>query len=238
MSPEKNTAQTPVGQFPNIIDEAVSVARTAKKNRASLKGLNFYADKLARLRTDAALTFKRLGEPSVGVISAVAELMESTFSAETDLRTRVQDARELSHEIQTRKWKTPPIENGSDALFPLSLLAKTRRGYLMAIGRQMNGCFESGCYDACAVMMRRLLETVIIEAYEGKHIDNKIKTSKGEFLQLTDLISAALSETTWNQQETQGKPSRVYETWDINQPTLVASQRKSLTSKESRATVD
>jgi len=62
----------------------------------------------------------------------------------------------------------------------------------------MNGCFEFGWYDACAVMMRRLLETAIIEAFEAKKLDNKIKDSKGEFLQLTALIAAALSEAAWN----------------------------------------
>jgi hypothetical protein len=57
----------------------------------------------------------------------------------------------------------------------------------------MNGCFESAWYDACAVMMRRLLETVIIEAFEAKKIDEKIKNAQGEFLQLTDSVKAALS---------------------------------------------
>jgi hypothetical protein len=51
-------------------------------------GLNFYADKLAKLRTDATVAFKELGEPSVGDISAVAEMMEVTFAAETDVRRR------------------------------------------------------------------------------------------------------------------------------------------------------
>jgi hypothetical protein len=94
--------------------------------------------------------------------------------------------------------RSTPVENVTDNLFPLSLLAKTRRGYLITIGRQMNGCFESGWYDACAVMMRRLLETAIIEAFEAKQLDGRIKTQQGDFIQLTALIAAALSETAWN----------------------------------------
>ena len=127
-------------------------------------------------------------------------MVELIFAADTDVRRRVSSARELSHELQTTKWKsaTPVEKIVADSIFPQSLLAKTGRGYLIAIGRQMNGCFESGWYDACAVMMRRLLETAIIEAFEAKHLDNKIKNPRGEFFQLTALIAAALSETNWN----------------------------------------
>lgn len=198
MARYKNGARTPVERLQEIVNDAIAVARTARKSHASLTGLNFYADKLAKLRTDATIAFKELVEPSVGDISAVAELLEVTFAAGTDRRQRVSVARELSHELQTRKWKSVPVASVADTIFPQSLLATTGRGYLIAVGRQMNGCFESGWYDACAVMMRRLLETAIIEAFEAKQLDNKIKDSQGEFLQLTALIAAALSETVWN----------------------------------------
>jgi hypothetical protein len=91
-----------------------------------------------------------------------------------------------------------PDENKDQVIFPMSHLEKTRRGYLITTGRQVNGCFKSGWYDACAVMMRRLLETAIIEAFEAKKLDGKIKTSQGEFVQLTALITAAVSEPSWN----------------------------------------
>jgi hypothetical protein len=198
MRRNKNKARTPVERLQQIVDDSIAVARTARRLRASLKGLNFYADKLAKLRTDATLAFKELGEPSVGDISAVAEMMEVAFAPDTDVRRRVSVARELAHELQTTKWKSTRVEDVADNIFPLSLLTKTGRGYLIAIGRQMNGCLESGWYDACAVMMRRLLETTIVEAFEAKKLDNKIKNSQGEFFQLTELIAAALSETAWN----------------------------------------
>src|ERR1019366_824699 len=125
-------------------------------------------------------------------------MMQLAFAPDTEIKKRASVARELVHELRTRKWRSTPVENVADNLFPLSLLAKTRRGYLITIGREMNGCFESGWYDACAVMMRRLLETAIIEAFEAKKLDNRIKNPQGEFFQLTALIAAALSEATWN----------------------------------------
>jgi hypothetical protein len=42
-------------------------------------------------------------------------------------------------------------------VFPLVTLNQTKRGYLVSVGRQMNGCYAAGWYDGCAVMMRRLL---------------------------------------------------------------------------------
>jgi len=69
---------------------------------------------------------------------------------------------------------------------------------MVSVATQMNGCYRVGWCDASAVMMRRLLETVIVEAFEANGIDSKIKDPRGEFFQLTDLVGAALNETAWN----------------------------------------
>ena len=179
-------AAAPAERLQKIVEEAIKVARTARRNRSSLGGLNFYADKLAKLRTDATFVFQQLEDPSLGDISSVAEMMQLVFGAGTDINKRAAIARELVHELRTRKWRTRASETDAENVFPLSLLTKSRRGYLMTIGRQMNGCYESAWYDACAVMMRRLLETVIIEAFEAKKIDGRIKNAQGEFLQVID----------------------------------------------------
>jgi hypothetical protein len=75
---------------------------------------------------------------------------------------------------------------------------KGNRGYIEKVVNQINGCYENGWYDACAVMMRRVLETVIIESFEHYNITTKIKNQNGDFLYLSDLISASLNETAWN----------------------------------------
>jgi hypothetical protein len=69
---------------------------------------------------------------------------------------------------------------------------------MVNVGIQMNGSFNFGWCDAAAVMMRRLLETVIIEAFEAHGLDANIKNDQGEFYQLTDLVSAAVGESSWN----------------------------------------
>jgi hypothetical protein len=61
----------------------------------------------------------------------------------------------------------------------------------------MNGCYATGWYDGAAVMMRRLMEIVIIEAFEGKGLAATIKTNNGDYFQLTELIVKALAEQSW-----------------------------------------
>jgi hypothetical protein len=182
------------------IDAALNCAKTASRHRQSLNGVNFYANKMAGLRADATNAFERLAGGSVGDTSAIAELMQKVFSASGSTRDRTQAARELQFALKTT-WANVKSDQGKvedNGIFPLVTLNQTRRGYLVAVGRQMNGCYSSGWYDACAVMMRRLLESVIIEAFEARKIDGKIKDGNGDFLQLTALIKASLTETSWN----------------------------------------
>jgi len=79
-----------------------------------------------------------------------------------------------------------------------SSFVKGTRGYIERIVNQINGCYQEGWYDGCAVMMRRLLETLIIETYEHHKIEQRIKKPDGDFVYLSDLISLLLSESSWN----------------------------------------
>jgi hypothetical protein len=78
-------------------------------------------------------------------------------------------------------------------------LFKDTRGYIERVVFQVNGCYEKGWFDGCAVMMRRLLETLIIECFEAHNLSHKIKdTRTGDFLYLSDMISKLLQEPSWN----------------------------------------
>lgn len=180
---------------------AQEAARTARRNNQSLSGANHYANKLADLRTDATNAFREVDERSLGDASALAELIETVFSATASSMERAQATRDLKHALRTGTAATParqPKAMEDGGLFPLAKLEETKRGYLIRVGRQMNGAYSAGWYDACAVMMRRLLETVIIEAFEKRGIDSKIKDGNGEFFMLTKLIDLAVAEPTWN----------------------------------------
>ena len=94
-----------------------------------------------------------------------------------------------------------PPEEGfrakSQKVIPMSVVRGTR-GYIEKVANQINGCYEKGWYDACAVMIRRLVETLLIEAFEHKKIENKIMNSQGDFLVLDEIIDKALAEPSWN----------------------------------------
>lgn len=94
----------------------------------------------------------------------------------------------------------PPEEglpSSTQTVIPMSIVRGTR-GYIERVTNQINGAYENGWYDACAVMIRRVLETLIIEAYEKHNIADKIKNAAGDFLYLRDLIDKCLQETVWN----------------------------------------
>lgn len=94
----------------------------------------------------------------------------------------------------------PPEEGLSSttqAVIVMSLVRGTR-GYIERIANQINGAYENGWYDACAVMLRRLIETLIIEAFEHHKIETKIQNANGDFFYLRDLIDKTLAESSWN----------------------------------------
>lgn len=188
----------PHDRLKKLADEAVETARKARKQRKPLGGANHYAGKLARIRAEATIAVRALSGGGRDV-APLAELVEACFSAETGAKERLEANRKLAFELHT-SWAhpAPAAEPGEeDAVFPLDLLRPTRRKYLVSIAWQANGCFVKQWYDACAVMMRRLLETAIVEAFEAKGLAEKVK-SGGDFLQLTALIDAAVAEPSWN----------------------------------------
>jgi hypothetical protein len=105
--------------------------------------------------------------------------------------------------IQTEIAKiVGPPEEGARASDPYSIVPSTifknSRGYIKKVVNQANGAYSQGWYDACAVMIRRLLETLIIEAYEAHGISDQIKNSSGDFLYLRDLVLKTTSCSSWN----------------------------------------
>ena len=76
-------------------------------------------------------------------------------------------------------------------------LVNGTRGYIERVAHQANGCYAQGWYDASAVMLRRLLETLIIECYEAHAIADRIKDSTGNYFFLRDLVDRLLTEDKW-----------------------------------------
>ncbi|NLH45116.1 MAG: hypothetical protein GX451_03170 [Acholeplasmataceae bacterium] len=97
-------------------------------------------------------------------------------------------ARELSIKVEI------PV---SDALINLSIVDSTPY-YIQGIAKQMAQCYECSFYDATLVLMRKLVETLIIETFERFGIDDSIKDTNGDFFYLSNLIPAFLNSLKWN----------------------------------------
>ena len=96
----------------------------------------------------------------------------------------------ITSEIETTLSTTSRCPPRGD-LFSLDI-TKGTRPYIESIAEQANGSFEQGWYDACAVMLRRLLETLIIECYERHEMADSIKGEDGNFFSLRELIAHIL----------------------------------------------
>lgn len=87
------------------------------------------------------------------------------------------------------KRRSPTV---SDALLPDDVVKGTRQ-YLEDLARQVNGCYDYGFYDGCAVMCRRMVETLLISAFEKAGHLAAIEDSNGNLVGLDEMIKVARS---------------------------------------------
>ena len=63
-----------------------------------------------------------------------------------------------------------------------------KRHYLDRLIYQINNSYANNCYDATAVLMRRLFEILLILTYQNLKIDDEIKDSQGKGYVMLDAI--------------------------------------------------
>jgi hypothetical protein len=106
----------------------------------------------------------------------------------------------LAEAIAAESFINRPPDEGTLAESHLAIPPAVVRGtrtYIERIANQINGAYEKGWHDACAVMMRRMLETLIIEAFENHNIQSKITGRSGDYLYLRDLVAKCVAENSW-----------------------------------------
>lgn len=89
-----------------------------------------------------------------------------------------------------------PIK-ATDSVVPRSIFKDTR-GYIEQVVHQINASYDAALYDCCAVMCRRLLETLIIETYEHRGRARDIQAADGNFFMLAELQRRLLADSTVN----------------------------------------
>ena len=81
--------------------------------------------------------------------------------------------------------KTKPLIK-CDTVLPTDLF-ENAKGYIKKVVLQLNASYLHSLFDCCAVMCRRLLETLIIETYEALERANEIKDHDGHYLMFSGL---------------------------------------------------
>lgn len=85
-------------------------------------------------------------------------------------------------------------------LFDINIIDKVPNVpyYIKKIVEQMCGCYDKKLYTACFAMIRKLIETLIIECFERYSIDEDIKNVDGDFYYLNKLIDKYVNSNKWN----------------------------------------
>lgn len=137
-----------------------------------------------------SIKFSRLWPPTSieASLKLDAEFVKDAVARAKAIQEDAGSLRAPPHEVET------PQES---PVLPTSIF-RDRPHYVRKIVDQINASYISACYDACAVLIRRLLETLIIEAFERYRISELIKDNGGNFLSLDKLIAEAVTCSEWN----------------------------------------
>ena len=205
MTPELATET--VSSFLRICQELFNISKTAFKNRKSLRGANPYGNKFQ----SGLIALGKLKESLNHILQAVELDVSSRGEVNTSVQIIESDTEQVSNRlVALNKIKyicesqvLPKIERLqheviplTEQVLPIDVVRKTR-GNIEHIVLQANGCYENKWFDACAVMIRRLVETLIIEVYESKGRGKEITDRDNHFLMLRELIDKILNDSAW-----------------------------------------
>ncbi len=133
-------------------------------------------DKLIKGKSKSFLLIKA-GNGSLEFIPAVLQRLEQEFS---DV------------------WNdTVTIISSSELIDETKFCGK--RGYLDRIIQQINHTYSHNCYDACAVLLRRLFEILLVQSYQNLGIEEEIKDSSNSgYIMLDGIVKNAINNPTLN----------------------------------------
>lgn len=112
------------------------------------------------------------------------------YEDEPSINSLIRAGRTALQEIRERLRDTEPVVG---ELFPVELVDRAK-GFAKDVARQANGCYEKGWYDACAVMVRRLIEILIIDCFQVHGLLDAVKDEEGNIFGLGKLVEEFLEE--------------------------------------------
>lgn len=145
------------------------------------------------------------GEGTGAEVGEIASILEASGAPKIN-RTRLRGKLEKDRRTvkSGSKFRISPRKIGEvkeiskDFLGPLrpddpksaidSALFEHAPGYVKNIVQQINVSYSNACYDCSGVMIRRLAETMIVDAFEKSGALNEITDSNGDIFSMTPLI--------------------------------------------------
>lgn len=149
------------------------------------RGIQFKASKLARIIYKTGL-----GNPNS------TKLEEGILKTRLALKSKDGLYLKPTSRVTVRDWVEPILEvesikiNLKQGYIPEEIWKNTR-GYIEKIAFQVNGSFQYGFYDGASVLLRRLVETLLIECYEYQKIESRIKDKNNNYFMLSGIIADA-----------------------------------------------
>ena len=101
---------------------------------------------------------------------------------------------------------TENIESSSELIDEIKFCGK--RGYLDRLIKQINHTYSHNCFDACAVLMRRLFEILLVLTYQNAGIEADIRKPDGTRFMLEAIVKDAA------QNKALGIPARISKNFD------------------------
>jgi hypothetical protein len=110
----------------------------------------------------------------------------------------VSSIRTLQRELEVHHERPLEVPRARlDCVLPRKIFEDSR-GYLIQVVDQINSCYDHACYDACAVMIRRLVEVLIIETFDHHGAGAEITDSSGNYFFLDELTNKMLASVRWS----------------------------------------
>lgn len=145
-------------------------------------GVSKTSNELARI-----LREQHIGNPNPSALSRQIKNTKCVYSTKNTFRLKMDKKDEVFSWIKS-VWQGVAVQVMAREQYLDDEIWNSTRGYIEKICVQLNGAYQYGFYDCAAVMIRRIIETLIIEAYEKLGREVEIKGEDNDYLMLGKLI--------------------------------------------------
>ena len=96
-----------------------------------------------------------------------------------------------------REFSGPIRPKNSSSVLDSDVFANARK-YTQSVVWQINASYDAALFDCCAVMCRRLFETLLIDAFDSQGQLELIRDSNGDILMLSGIIRVLRGQRSFN----------------------------------------